>query len=60
MEIRGRIVDIHSRRVFPGIIEVEGERIASITEDPAVEDQIYILPGFVDAHVHVEHFVGFD
>ncbi len=54
MQVRGRIVDIHARRVFPGIVEVQGERIVSITEDPSVEDQIYILPGFVDAHVHVE------
>ena len=54
MQVRGRIVDIHARSVFPGIIEVDGERIVSITEDPTVTEQTYILPGFVDAHVHVE------
>lgn len=54
MQIRGRIVDIHARRVFPGRVEIEGEYIVAITEDAEVTDQNYILPGFIDAHVHVE------
>ena len=54
MQIRGRIVDIHARRVFPGVVEVDGETIISIREDAEVTEQVYILPGFIDAHVHVE------
>jgi len=54
MQIHGRIVDIHRREVFPGTITVEDGRIAAITRDPSVTEQRYLLPGFVDAHVHIE------
>ncbi len=49
----GSIVDVVAGRVFPGHVEVEGERITRITEDPAARGP-YLMPGFVDAHVHVE------
>ncbi len=52
--IEGRIVDVHARRIYPGVITLEGDRIASISEDPSVTATQHILPGFVDAHVHVE------
>lgn len=54
MRISGHIFDIEERKVFPGVIEFEGKTITSIqqTNEP-VSDQ-YILPGFVDAHVHIE------
>ncbi len=51
--IRGQLVDLHQRRIFPAEISLVDGRIASIrelTEAPAG----FILPGFVDAHVHVE------
>ncbi|MBS0654912.1 MAG: adenine deaminase, partial [Verrucomicrobia bacterium] len=51
--ISGQIVDIVNRRIFPGTITVEGAFIASIKEEP-VQETDYILPGFIDAHVHIE------
>ena len=51
------VVDIFARSIQPATIRVEAGRIASITPtgapapDPALP---YALPGFVDAHVHVE------
>lgn len=53
MKISGHIVDVRNRRIFDGEIRTEGNKIVSIQETNQVADQ-YILPGFVDAHVHVE------
>ena len=52
--IEGHIVDVHTRRIYPGVITLEGERITSIVGDASVTSSQHILPGFVDAHVHVE------
>jgi len=51
--ISGNIVDIVNKRVFKGTVKVIDGTIQSIKEEPAQEDQ-YILPGFVDAHIHIE------
>ncbi|WP_305982862.1 adenine deaminase [Roseivirga thermotolerans] len=53
MKISGHIVDVRNQRIFDGEIRTEGNKIISIQETNQVADQ-YILPGFVDAHVHVE------
>jgi len=53
MKIRGNIVAIQERRTFHGEIEVGEGAIQRITALPGESDR-YILPGFVDAHVHVE------
>jgi adenine deaminase len=51
--LSGQIVDLHRRRVFPGEIVLSGTQIAEIRET-ANAPQRFIMPGFVDAHVHVE------
>lgn len=51
--VTGNIVDIAARRVFAGRVTIAGGRIAAIeptSETPAG----FVLPGFIDAHVHVE------
>lgn len=53
--ISGNIVDLVKKKIFSGTIVVQSGKIASIT--PTNEDissQPFILPGFIDAHVHVE------
>ncbi|HEY3362764.1 MAG TPA: adenine deaminase [Methanosarcina sp.] len=50
---QGIIVDAISRRKFKGEITVENGKIISIKEKEHDIEQ-YILPGFVDAHVHIE------
>ena len=53
MIVQGNIVDIQNRKIFKGEIALENGKIASIREvNHAVEN--YILPGFVDAHIHIE------
>ncbi len=49
----GSVVDVVAGRVYPGHIDVEGERVARVIEDSAARGP-YLMPGFVDAHVHVE------
>src|SRR5689334_6103545 len=52
--IAGNLVDVHQKRIYPAEIRIEGERIASITPIPELQTSNYILPGFVDAHIHIE------
>lgn len=51
--IEGNIVDVVERRIYKGIIYVDNGRISQIEETSGVS-QNYILPGFIDAHVHIE------
>lgn len=51
--VRGNVVDILARRIHPAEVRVVDGRIASVTE-VAGDAEGYLMPGFVDAHVHVE------
>jgi adenine deaminase len=53
MQIQGQIVDIGNKRIYAGEITVENGKIVSIIEKNH-EVQNYILPGFIDAHIHIE------
>lgn len=60
--ITGQVVNIFEKRIYPAIVTIENGKIARI--DPLLTatlnmDDIkipttYILPGFIDAHVHIE------
>ncbi len=50
-----QLIDLHRRRIYPAEITVEGGKIKQITElESAPADAGFVLPGFVDAHVHIE------
>lgn len=53
MHIKANLIDIINRNIYPAQIVVEESRIKSITP---IDEQLdsYILPGFIDAHVHIE------
>ena len=51
--IGGQIVDLVNSRIFSGVVVVENGKISKI-EEKAVGNTRYIMPGFVDAHVHIE------
>ncbi|MBV7270493.1 adenine deaminase [Winogradskyella luteola] len=53
MILKGNIVDILNRKIFKGEITIEDGKIKSIDERDCTENH-YILPGFVDAHIHIE------
>jgi adenine deaminase len=48
-----RVVDIPGRRISPSTVQVEAGRIVAI-EACAGSVEGFLIPGFVDAHVHVE------
>ena len=51
--LSGQIIDLVQSRIFPGAITVQDGKIAEITELSSAEMR-YIMPGFVDAHIHIE------
>jgi adenine deaminase len=52
-EITGNIVDVMAERTYPGVVRVNGGRIVAI-EEKSGKCGTFIMPGFVDAHVHIE------
>ena len=53
--LSGNIIDIEEKKIFFGEVEVSNGKIVSIKEiDTQQEDASFILPGFIDAHVHIE------
>lgn len=53
MTLKGNIVDIQNRSIYKGEVTIENGKIATIIEKDCEENH-YILPGFVDAHIHIE------
>src|SRR5690554_6623005 len=53
IEFKGHIVDIPNKQIIKGSIQIQDGKIHSITPCDEVPN-LYILPGFIDAHVHVE------
>ena len=54
--IMGNIVDVVNRTITTGRITVEDGIIRSITADSTLDGEAlpYILPGFIDSHIHIE------
>jgi adenine deaminase len=51
---KGIVIDIVNRRIFNGVVMVENGKIASVEPTDDVVPKQYILPGFVDSHIHIE------
>ena len=51
--ISGNLVDPLRRSIRPATLSIREGRIESIADDPGLH-ATWLLPGFVDAHVHVE------
>jgi len=54
--ITGNLVDIFSKKIYAATITVDNGKIVAIKKiaDNVDEQFIYILPGFIDSHVHIE------
>jgi len=55
--ISGNLVDVHRQKIYPAEITVENGKIAAIvsrTSDFVPLTSDFILPGFIDSHVHIE------
>lgn len=53
LSITGQLVDLVGKSISPKCIRVENGKIMAIEEASDVEPQV-IMPGFIDAHIHVE------
>ncbi len=51
--ISGQYVDIGNRQIFPAEVTIDNGKISKVARLESAEDQ-YILPGFIDAHIHIE------
>ncbi|MFO7825165.1 MAG: adenine deaminase [Cyclobacterium sp.] len=51
--VRGQFVDIQKKDIYPAEIQVSKNKIKAIKRLPLAPEQ-YLLPGFTDAHVHIE------
>lgn len=52
-EISGIYVDVVQKRIFRARITIENGTIQSITHDESAPNH-YLIPGFVNAHLHIE------
>ncbi|RLD89590.1 MAG: adenine deaminase [Bacteroidetes bacterium] len=52
--LSGNIVDLRAETIFKGRVHVEDGIIVKVEEDNTVTEDHYILPGLVDAHIHIE------
>ena len=53
MKLKGNYVDVVGRRIFKAEIEIQNQRIMGVQAIDSCPD-VFILPGIVDAHVHIE------
>jgi adenine deaminase len=54
--VSGQLVDIRKKQIYPAIVHVQDGVISKI-EKPENNSQVpdqFILPGFIDSHVHIE------
>lgn len=54
MKIQGNLVGIPNRTIFPAELTISDGRIVSVKKIQGAADLPFLLPGFIDAHVHVE------
>jgi len=54
--VTGNLVDVHQKMIYSAEIVIQNGKIMSIkkTGNAEMKNNSYILPGFIDAHVHIE------
>ncbi len=51
--VEGQVVDIEQQLIFPGRVSIKEGKIDNI-EAITTAPKHYIMPGFIDAHIHIE------
>ena len=58
ISLQGNIVDIFNKENYPGLLTIKNGKISSIqkllTTNQKPQTLNFILPGFIDSHVHIE------
>ena len=53
MKISGKLVDVHERAIYPAVVHFNNGIITEI-ERISKSPECFILPGLIDAHIHIE------
>jgi len=53
MELRGNLVDVVAREIYPAEVVIEGKTIVRVKRISG-EFERYLIPGLLDAHIHIE------
>lgn len=53
-EVQGQVVDIRNKRIYPGSVIIRNGKVDRVVEKKGPIPDQYILPGFIDAHIHIE------
>jgi adenine deaminase len=54
MQLQAQFVDIPNRKIYPVQLSIEKSKIQHIEHIALEADLPFLMPGFIDAHVHVE------
>jgi adenine deaminase len=55
LSVLGKLVDLINERIYSALVKVENGIITAIEEVPDADEAAhFILPGFIDSHVHIE------
>lgn len=54
MRITGNLIDIHACSIYPAEIDIRDNTIHRVSKTSKQVTDQYILPGFIDSHVHIE------
>ncbi len=52
-QVQGNFVDVVKGEIYPAAVTIQGDTIQKIEKQDAEYEQ-YIMPGLIDAHVHIE------
>jgi adenine deaminase len=53
MKVSGQLVDIHLRDIYPAVVSILDGKISGV-ERLESAPEIFILPGLIDSHIHIE------
>jgi adenine deaminase len=54
MNINGNLIDIHERATYPVEVNIKNGKIESISRTTKNVRDVYLMPGFIDSHIHIE------
>ena len=54
MIIKGQLVDIQKKSIYTASLEIEDGKILKINPLEKNESLPFLMPGFIDAHIHIE------
>jgi len=54
MILQRNVIDIHNREIYPAEVMIQNHKILSINRLAETKNNTFLLPGFIDSHIHIE------